>query len=92
MRKLDKEEQGILDAYQKGKVRISKDRTKEIARLRRAAKNTLMKDKQVNIRISSKDLDGLQVKAAEEGLPYQTLMSSVLHKYVNGRLIEKKAA
>lgn len=92
MSKLDKEEQEILNAYQKGKVRISKDRTKEVVRLRRAAKNTLMKNRRVNIRISSKDLDDLQVKAAEEGLPYQTLMSSVLHKYVNGRLIEKKAA
>ncbi len=92
MRKLDKEEQEMLEAYQRGKVRVSKDRAKEIARLRRAAKNTLMKNKRVNIRISSKDLDDLQVKAAEEGLPYQTLMSSVLHKYVNGRLIEKKAA
>ena len=49
---------------------------------------SLAKDKRVNIRISSRDLDDIQAKAAEEAIPYQTLMSSVLHKYVTGRLVE----
>lgn len=53
-----------------------------------AAEATLLKDKRVNIRISSRDLEGLQAKAAEEGVPYQTLMASVLHKFVSGRLVE----
>ena len=53
------------------------------------ARNTLKKDKRVNIRISSKDLEELQSIAIENGLPYQTLMSSILHRYVTGRLIDK---
>jgi predicted DNA binding CopG/RHH family protein len=56
-----------------------------------AAKNTLLKDQRMNIRIAQRDLEGLKTKALEEGMPYQTLVSSVLHKYVTGKLIEKKA-
>ncbi len=52
------------------------------------ASAALAKDKRVNIRISSRDLDDIQAKAAEEAIPYQTLMASVLHKYVTGRLVE----
>ena len=61
----------------------------EIQRHREYARNTLKKDRRVNIRISSRDLDDLQVRAAEEGIPCQTLMASVLHKYVSGRLMER---
>ena len=60
----------------------------EIARLRAAAEATLLKNKRVNIRISSRDLERLQARAAEEGVPYQTLMASVLHEFVSGRLVE----
>lgn len=49
---------------------------------------TFKKDKRINIRISSKDLEAIQIKALEEGLPYQTLIASVLHKYVNGQLVD----
>jgi hypothetical protein len=56
------------------------------------ASTSLAKDKRVNIRISSRDLDDIQAKAAEEAVPYQTLMSSVLHKYVTGRLVESQAS
>ena len=56
-----------------------------------AAKNTLLKDQRMNIRIAQRDLEGLKTKALEEGMPYQTLVSSVLHKYVTGKLIEKEA-
>ena len=52
------------------------------------ASAALAKNKRVNIRISSRDLDDLQARAAEEAIPYQTLMASVLHKYVTGRLVE----
>ena len=45
--------------------------------------------RRINIRISEKDLTDLKIKAREEGLPYQTLVSSVLHKYLNGRLVER---
>ena len=68
-----------------------KNQKNEIAKLREYAKNTLQKDKRINIRMSSKDLDQVQVIAAREGIPYQTLVSSIIHKYVSGYLIEKKA-
>ncbi len=61
----------------------------EIQRHREYARNTLKKDRRVNIRISSRDLDDLQARAVEEGIPCQTLMASVLHKYVSGRLMER---
>ena len=54
-----------------------------------AAKNTLLKDQRMNIRIAKRDLEGLKTKAMEQGLPYQTLVSSILHKYVNGNLVER---
>jgi len=53
-----------------------------------AAKNTLLKDQRMNIRIAQRDLEGLKTKALEEGMPYQTLVSSILHKYVTGKLKE----
>ena len=56
-----------------------------------AAKNTMLKDQRMNIRIAKRDLEGLKAKALEEGLPYQTLVSSILHKYVTGKLIDKEA-
>ena len=54
------------------------------------ARNSLKKDKRVNIRISSKDLEALQTRAIEDGIPYQTLMSSILHRYITGRLVDKE--
>lgn len=86
--KLDREEQEILDSFERGEWKPTAQRSREIARHVRYARNTLAKDKRVNIRISSKDLEQLQVIAVEDGLPYQTLMSSVLHRYVSGRLVE----
>ena len=90
--KLDHEEQGILDAFEKGELKPVRNQTALISRLRTAARNTIKKDKRVNIRISTKDLTELQVLAMRDGIPYQTLMSSVLHKHANGRLKEKKVA
>ena len=86
--KLDAEEQDILDSFERGEWKPVANRSREVARHVRFAKNTLAKDKRVNIRISSKDLEQLQVIAVEDGLPYQTLMASVLHRYVSGRLVE----
>jgi predicted DNA binding CopG/RHH family protein len=63
----------------------------EIARYAASATVTLTKDKRINIRLSSRDLEDVQTRAAEEGMPYQTLIASVLHKYVSGRLIETSA-
>ena len=87
--RLDKEEQDILASFEKGEWKPVKGSRQEIARHRQYARNTLQKDKRVNIRISSKDLEELQAIALEEGLPYQTLMGSILHRYAAGRLSDR---
>ena len=81
--KLDREEKEILEAYEKGNFSSIPDLKKEKARYRDYAKSTLQKNKRINIRISERDLIHLQRKAIEEGLPYQTLISSILHKYIS---------
>ena len=89
--KLDKEEQEILDSIERGEWKSVKNFKKEKKRFEAIARDTLARNKQVNIRISEKDLNDIQSRAVEEGIPYQTLMSSVLHKYVRGRFKEKAA-
>jgi len=86
--KLDKEEQDILDSFERGEWKPVANRRQEIARHVAYARNTLAKDRRVNIRISSKDLEELQAIAVEDGMPYQTLMASVLHRFVSGRFVE----
>ena len=87
--KSDKEyEADILRSFEKGEWKPIKNLKKEMERYRETATETLLKNRRVNIRISAMDLEGLQAKAAAEGLPYQTLMASVLHKYVSGRLVD----
>ncbi|MCU7917686.1 MAG: antitoxin [Candidatus Thiodiazotropha sp. (ex Epidulcina cf. delphinae)] len=86
--KLNKEEKEILDSYENDEW-VSVSTPDEISRYQAAAKSTFKKDKRVNIRISGVDLELIQERALIEGIPYQTLMSSILHKYVNGRLIDK---
>lgn len=86
--KLDKEERDLLGSYERGEWKSVKNLEEEIERHRGYARQTLKKDKRVNIRISSMVLDELQTKAVEDGMPYQTLISSILHRFVTGRLIE----
>ena len=86
--KLNKEESALLESYENDEW-VSALNPSDIDKYKNAAKSTFKKDKRVNIRISGMDLELLQEKALIEGLPYQTLMSSVLHKYVNGRLTDK---
>ncbi len=81
-------EEEILASFEKGEWLPSPNGQSEIARFAAMASASLAKDKRVNIRISSRDLDDIQAKAAEEAIPYQTLMASILHKYVTGRLVE----
>jgi len=83
-----KYEDEIARSFEKGDWKPVKNLKKEMERYREAAAETLLKNRRVNIRISAMDLEGLQARAAEEGLPYQTLMASVLHKYVSGRLVD----
>lgn len=88
--KLDKEEKGILDAYEKGKLKTSTPSKKEIAEIKANAVNTLRKDRRVTIRLYDHDLKGIQKRALEKGIPYQTLISSMIHQYVEGDLVETK--
>jgi predicted DNA binding CopG/RHH family protein len=88
---LDLYELEVLTAFESG--RLLPVATKgEIAKLKAAAKATATKDRRVNIRLSSFDLSDIQVKAMQEGVPYQTLIASVLHKYVNGHLLDRTRA
>ena len=83
-RYLDDEERNLITAYEGGEFRPVKDQKKEKQTAVEAARRYLRKDARVNIRLSTADLQMLKRRAAEEGLPYQTLISSVLHKYVSG--------
>ena len=81
--KLDKEEKKLLAAFEAGEYEsvLTPARKKQIVEI---AATTFKKDKRINIRISSRDLEAIQKRAIVEGLPYQTLVSSILHKYVSG--------
>jgi len=86
--KLDKEEQALLESVESGAWQSVENVADEIKKHREIAKNTLKKDKRINIRLSSSDLQMLKSTAAELGMPYQTLVSSILHQYVTGRLVQ----
>jgi predicted DNA binding CopG/RHH family protein len=90
MTKTDAYEREILGAFEKGRLKSVATKA-ELARLKAAARATGIKDRRVNIRLSSVDLSDIQTRALEEGVPYQTLIASVLHKYVTGRLKESFA-
>jgi predicted DNA binding CopG/RHH family protein len=83
--KLSKEEKQLLKAVEAGEFEsiLTKERRTELVT---AAKNTVRKDKRINIRISNRDLKAVQLKASKEGIPYQTLVSSIIHKYISGSL------
>jgi len=83
--KLDKEEKKLLAAFEAGEYKsvLTPARKKQIID---TAATTFKKDKRINIRISSRDLEAIQKRAVVEGIPYQTLVSSILHKYVSGSL------
>lgn len=86
---LKKEEKELLKSFEAGEWKSVGNLEKRKGQLRDNAKATLRKDKRINIRISEADLRKLQKKAIHEGMPYQTLISSVLHKFVNGSLKEQ---
>jgi predicted DNA binding CopG/RHH family protein len=86
--KLDGDEKEILESVERGEWRSVKGLKRDRGRYSRYAKATFRKDRRLNIRISSKDLEAIQKRALEEGLPYQTLIASLLHKYASGRLRE----
>lgn len=87
---LDKEEQEILTAFEAGEFEsVMTDDRKEF--IEQSAAQTFKKDKRINIRLSGRDLSAIQRRALAEGMPYQTLVSSILHKYVSGSLYDVTA-
>jgi predicted DNA binding CopG/RHH family protein len=83
------EDQELLKSIENDEWKSVRKKNELMEKLQNAAKNTMLKDQRMNIRIAKKDLEGLKTKAMEEGIPYQTLVSSILHKYVIGKLIDQ---
>ena len=88
--KLSAEERDILDRFERGELRSAPGGEHEIEAARQAARNTFNKTKRVNLRVTERDFMLAHSRAREEGIPYQTLLSSVIHKYLSGRLTEKR--
>lgn len=88
--KLSKEEKAILKDFEAGEFKSVLTPKRKKA-LQAAAEETIKKNKRINIRISERDLKALQRRALEEGIPYQTLVSSILHKYISGSLQDMMA-
>lgn len=86
MTRLTKEERGIVEAFDRDELRSPPNKAAMLKQHREYAAATFRKDERVNVRISSRDLDALRKRALSEGMPYQTLIASVLHRYVEGRL------
>ena len=82
------EESRLLQAFESGDIRPARSRRLRVRQLKQAARATV-KDRRLNIRLSAPVLESLRARAAEEGLPYQTLIASVLHKFVTGRLVDR---
>ena len=89
MTTLDKKERALSASIEKGEWKSVADLEEEIKKSKEYANATFIKDQRMNIRIAQRDLKALKVKALEEGIPYQTLVSSIIHKYLSGRLVEK---
>ncbi|MFC1890092.1 hypothetical protein ACFL4G_10085 [Thermodesulfobacteriota bacterium] len=84
--KYDQEEKEILEAYESGQMKLSKPSKKELAAIKAAAESTFKKDKRITIRLYDHDFKGIQKKALQMGIPYQTLISGIIHLYVEGAL------
>ncbi|MCK5840660.1 MAG: hypothetical protein KAH31_00720 [Candidatus Sabulitectum sp.] len=84
--KYDEEEKYILDALESGNMKLSSPSAEEIESIKVAAESTFKKDKRITIRLYSHDYIGIQKKAMQMGIPYQTLISSLIHRYVEGDL------
>ena len=85
---MDAEERDILDRFERGELRPAPDADREMEDAREAAHNTFKKTRRVNLRVTERDYMLVRARAREEGMPYQTLLSSIIHKYVSGRLSE----
>ncbi len=83
---LDQEEKELMESIDRGEWQSAKNIDQEKEEAIQAARNTLKKEKRINLRLTQKDYHKIQIKAIEEGIPYQTLISSIIHKYLNGSL------
>ena len=79
-----------MSGDERGELRSAPDPEREMEAARRAARNTFNKTRRVNLRVTERDFNLAHSRAREEGIPYQTLLSSVIHKYLAGRLTEKR--
>jgi predicted DNA binding CopG/RHH family protein len=86
---IDKEEKDLMESIDRDEWEPVKNMKQEKEKAIAAARNTLKKDKRINLRLSEKDYHQIQIKAIEEGIPYQTFISSIIHKYLNGSLSPK---
>lgn len=82
---LDQEEREILDAIESGRWELVRPKRSEFRYYAEVAKKTFRKDQRMNIRISKADILGIKARAAEDGIPYQTLVASLIHQYASGR-------
>ena len=88
--KMSAEEREILEKFEHGELRPASNVEHELVQTRQAARNTFNKTRRVNLRVTERDFSLAHARAREEGIPYQTLLSSVIHKYLSGRLVEKR--
>ena len=88
--KYDDEEKNIIDAYENGKMKLSTPLKKELDHIKAVGKNTFKKNKSITIRLYNHDYKGIQKKAMEMGIPYQTLISGMIHRYIEGDLVERE--
>ncbi len=86
---LNEEEQEIEALLERDKIALSKPDKQLLGKLRSAAENTFRKDRRINIRLSERDMVGIQRVAAAKGMPYQSLISGLIHQYVEGDLVQK---
>ena len=88
--KLDKEEKEILDAYEKGLIKAKHPSEEELKEVKKIAETTFRKNRRITIRLYDHDYKGIQKKAMEKGIPYQTLISGMIHQYIEGDIVERK--
>ena len=86
--KFEKDERKLAASYDRGEWRPVKNMPVEIARYKEMAKKSLRKSRRINIRLVEKDLEKIQIYAIREGIPYETLISSILHKYATGQVVK----
>lgn len=91
MSEIDQEEKELLESFERGEWVPIPNVEAEKKRYQEAAKRSMKKERRVNIRLSSHDLEAIQRLAVEEGLPYQTFLSSIIHRYATGRLVTRKS-